>query len=89
MSVPVEVFRTVDVYQKSTDIIYFWPFRDATHFWSYAVVPSLADQHLGYQSVEVTKTSLSNVDDRTLKVNLWVSVRRPGLIFFTAMRAPF
>ena len=89
MSVPVEVFRTVDVYQKSDEIIYFWAFRDTTHHWNYNVFPSLTDQFLGYQDVEVTRTLFSNEADGTQKTDLWVTVRRPGLIFFSAVRAPY
>ncbi len=89
MSVPVEVFRTADVYQKSPEIIYFWNFRDDTHFWSYNVVPSGADHYLGFQQVEVERTTFSYEADGSQNANLWVRVDRPGLIFFAAMRAPF
>ena len=53
------------------------------------MVPSGADHYLGFQQVEVERTTFSYEADGSQKANLWVRVDRPGLIFFAAMRAPF
>jgi hypothetical protein len=86
MSVLVEAFRTREVFQSS-DTVYFWNFRDSNHYWGYNVFPSPDDR--GFQDVEIFKMTYSIEENGSQNTNLWVRVRRPGLIFFTALRAPF
>ena len=39
------------VYQKSSQMVYFWPVRDTLHHWDYNVAPSTRDAFLGFQQV--------------------------------------
>lgn len=87
MSVLVEAFKTGEIFQQGREVIYFWNFRDSDHYWGYNVFPSPNDR--AFQQVNVTRTTYSLESDGSQKVNLWVTVDRPGLIFFTALRAPF
>ncbi len=74
-------------YQKSPKMVYFWPVRDTLHHWNYNVAPSIRDAYLGFQMVEVERTVFVLDEDGTQKVDLWVSMQRPGLIYWSALRA--
>ena len=68
-------------------MVYFWPVRDTLHHWDYNVAPSLRDAFLGFQQVEVTRTVFTLGSEGEQSVALYVSIGRPGLIYWSALRA--
>jgi hypothetical protein len=84
---PVEVFRTPEFYQSAGLTIYFWNLRDSQHYWGYNAFPSPFDHP--FQMVEIERTTFSRERDGRENANLWVRLDRDGLIYLSAMRAPF
>jgi hypothetical protein len=83
----VETMWVGTAYQKSGEMIYFWPVRDTLHHWDYNVAPSVRDAFLGFQQVEVTRTTFVLNADGTQTVDLYVTMDRAGLIYWSALRA--